>query len=132
MMTVSFQAIGLPEYPRSMGVPLNSCQRSCDQSTCPVFLSRQSRWARMPTAYTASAVTSGVACAMAKLVQFTRYLVGQAMAFDVQVFLRAREVPYCRLDDEGVDAPRLGEMAWLKTREFQTERKSTRLNSSHL
>jgi predicted component of type VI protein secretion system len=58
---------------------------------------------------------------MAKLVQFTRYLVGQAMAFDVQVFLRASEVPYCRLDDEGVDAPRLGEMAWLKTREFQTD-----------
>jgi type VI secretion system protein ImpH len=59
--------------------------------------------------------------AMAKLVQFTRYLVGQAMAFDVQVFLRASEVPYCRLDDQGVDAPRLGEMAWLKTREFQTD-----------
>ncbi len=59
--------------------------------------------------------------AMAKLVQLTRYLVGQAMAFDVQVFLRASEVPYCRLDDEGVDAPRLGEMAWLKTREFQSD-----------
>lgn len=59
--------------------------------------------------------------AMAKLVQLTRYLAGQAMAFDVQVFLRASEVPYCRLDDEGVDAPRLGEMAWLKTREFQTD-----------
>jgi type VI secretion system protein ImpH len=59
--------------------------------------------------------------AMAKLVQFTRYLAGQAIAFDVQVFLRAREVPYCRLDDEGADAPRLGEMAWLKTREFQTD-----------
>jgi predicted component of type VI protein secretion system len=40
------------------------------------------------------------------------------MAFDVQVFLRASEVPYCRLTDEGIDAPRLGEMAWLKTREF--------------
>ena len=59
--------------------------------------------------------------AMAKLVQFTRYLAGQAMAFDVQVFLRASEVPYCRLADEGVDAPRLGEMAWLKTGEFQTD-----------
>jgi type VI secretion system protein ImpH len=59
--------------------------------------------------------------AMGKLVQFTRYLVGQAMAFDVQVFLRASEVPYCRLDDEGADAPRLGEMAWLKTREFQVD-----------
>ena len=59
--------------------------------------------------------------AMAKLVQLTRLLAGQAMAFDVQVFLRASEVPYCRLDDEGIDAPRLGEMAWLKTREFQID-----------
>jgi type VI secretion system protein ImpH len=59
--------------------------------------------------------------AMVKLVQFTRYLVGQAMAFDVQVYLRASDVPYCRLDDAGADAPRLGEMAWLKTREFQID-----------
>jgi type VI secretion system protein ImpH len=58
--------------------------------------------------------------AMAKLVQFTRYLAGQALAFEVQVFLRAEDVPYCRLDDEGHDAPRLGEMAWLKTGEFVT------------
>jgi predicted component of type VI protein secretion system len=43
------------------------------------------------------------------------------MAFDVQVYLRASEVPYCRLDDSGADAPRLGEMAWLKTREFQID-----------
>jgi type VI secretion system protein ImpH len=56
--------------------------------------------------------------AMAKLVEFTRYLVGQAMAFDVQVFLLAGEVPDCRLDDEGVDAPRLGWMGWLKTGAF--------------
>ena len=59
--------------------------------------------------------------AMTKLVQLTRLMAGQAMAFDVQVFLRASEVPYCRLDDEGIDAPRLGEMAWLKTREFQID-----------
>ena len=59
--------------------------------------------------------------AMPKLVQFTRYLAGQAMAFEVQLFLRAGEVPYCRLDDEGADAPRLGEMAWLKTREFLSD-----------
>jgi predicted component of type VI protein secretion system len=58
---------------------------------------------------------------MAKMVQFTWFLAGQAMAFDVQVFLRAREVPYCRLHDEGLDAPRLGEMAWLKTGEFVTD-----------
>jgi type VI secretion system protein ImpH len=59
--------------------------------------------------------------AMAKLVELTRYLVGLALAFDVQVLLRSTEVPYCRLDDEGIDAPRLGEMAWLKTREFLTD-----------
>jgi type VI secretion system protein ImpH len=58
--------------------------------------------------------------AMVKLVQLTRYLVGQAMAFDVQVFLRAGEVPYCRLSDEGADAPRLGWMGWLKTKAFAT------------
>jgi type VI secretion system protein ImpH len=56
--------------------------------------------------------------AMARLVELTTYLVGQAMAFDVQVFLRAEEVPYCRLDDEGSDAPRLGWIGWLKTGEF--------------
>lgn len=56
--------------------------------------------------------------AMAEMVELTRYLVGQAMAFDVQVFLRAGEVPYCRLSDEGADAPRLGWMGWLKTGAF--------------
>jgi type VI secretion system protein ImpH len=52
--------------------------------------------------------------AMAKLVELTRYFVGQAMVFDVQVLLRASDVPYCRLDDSGSDAPRLGWMSWLK------------------
>src|SRR5262249_55111745 len=32
--------------------------------------------------------------AMAKLVELTRHLVGQAIAFDVQVFLKAPDVPY--------------------------------------
>jgi len=56
--------------------------------------------------------------AMAELVELTRHLVGRAMAFDVQVFLRAGEVPYCRLSDDGPDAPRLGWMGWLKTGAF--------------
>jgi type VI secretion system protein ImpH len=55
---------------------------------------------------------------MAKLVEWTRYLVGQAMAFEVQLFLRAGEVPYCRLTDEDADSPRLGWIGWLKTGEF--------------
>jgi type VI secretion system protein ImpH len=62
--------------------------------------------------------------AMATFVGLTRYLVGQAMVFDVQMFLRATEVPYCRLDDEGFDAStgsdsaRLGWIGWLKTSTF--------------
>jgi type VI secretion system protein ImpH len=59
--------------------------------------------------------------AMAKLVELTRFLVGQSLVFDVQVFLEAAEVPYCRLDDEGIDAPRLGWMGWLKTEAFDTD-----------
>jgi type VI secretion system protein ImpH len=58
--------------------------------------------------------------AMAKLVELTTYLVGQAMAFDIQVLLRAEDVPYARLADEGEDAPRLGWIGWLKTAEFET------------
>jgi type VI secretion system protein ImpH len=56
---------------------------------------------------------------MAKLVELTTYLVGLAMAFDVQVVLRAEDVPYARLADEGEDAPRLGWIGWLKTAEFE-------------
>jgi type VI secretion system protein ImpH len=62
--------------------------------------------------------------AMAKFVGFTRFLIGQSMVFDVQVYLLAAEVPYCRLDDEGFDAStrsdsaRLGWMGWLKTSTF--------------
>jgi len=58
---------------------------------------------------------------MAQFVELTRYLVGQASAFEVQVFLRAGEVPYSRLDDEGFGAPRLGWMGWLKSSEFSID-----------
>jgi type VI secretion system protein ImpH len=57
--------------------------------------------------------------ALAKLVELTTYLTGLAMAFDVQVMLRAEDVPYARLADEGEDAPRLGWIGWLKTAEFE-------------
>jgi type VI secretion system protein ImpH len=58
---------------------------------------------------------------MMKLVELTRYVAGQSMMFEVQVFLRAAEVPFCRLDDEGFDAPRLGWLGWLKTTEFTAD-----------
>jgi type VI secretion system protein ImpH len=56
--------------------------------------------------------------ALAKLMQLIRFLVGPTLAFDVQVFLRAADVPYCRLTEQGEDAPRLGWTSWLKTCEF--------------
>ena len=59
--------------------------------------------------------------AMAELVEWTGYIAGKATAFDVQVILRAAEIPYCRLDDEGADAPRLGWIGWLKTAEFEAD-----------
>jgi type VI secretion system protein ImpH len=55
---------------------------------------------------------------MAKLVELTRYIAGNAMVFDVQVFLKADHVPLCQLSDEGAAAPRLGWMSWLRTDEF--------------
>jgi type VI secretion system protein ImpH len=59
--------------------------------------------------------------ALSRLIEFTTYIAGQAIVFEVQVSLRAAEVPYCRLDDEGLDAPRLGWMGWLKTGEFTAD-----------
>ena len=58
---------------------------------------------------------------MARLVELTTFLVGQPLAFDVQLFLRAAEVPGCRLSDEGPDAPRLGWIGWLRTEDFLTD-----------
>lgn len=58
---------------------------------------------------------------MAQLVELTRYVVGHSMAFDVQLVLRSADVPSCRLGDEGLNAPRLGWMGWLKTEEFRTD-----------
>ena len=55
---------------------------------------------------------------MAKLMELTRFLVGRAAEFEVQVLLEAAEVPYPKLEDHAFDAPRLGFMGWLKTEEF--------------
>jgi len=51
-----------------------------------------------------------------KLIELTRFLVGQALAFDIQVILEKEQVPDCRLLDKGDAAPRLGWMSWLKTK----------------
>jgi type VI secretion system protein ImpH len=56
--------------------------------------------------------------ALHELIELTKFIVGPALAFDVQLKLRAEEVPFCRLSDAGEDAPRLGWTGWLKTKEF--------------
>ena len=54
-----------------------------------------------------------------KLIELTRFLVGQALAFDVQVILEKEQVPECRLLQNDDKAPRLGWMSWLKTKTTQ-------------
>jgi type VI secretion system protein ImpH len=48
-------------------------------------------------------------------VQFTRFCVGQEFDFDMQLVLKAPEVPWCKLGEE---RSRLGFSTWLKTGEF--------------
>jgi type VI secretion system protein ImpH len=50
--------------------------------------------------------------------QMTRTYVGPDLDFDVQLVLQAREVPWCRLETEGADAPRLGWNTWVRSREL--------------
>lgn len=66
--------------------------------------------------------------AFESLVQLTRFFVGQEFDFDVQLVLRAAEVPRCQLGEAGSNAPRLGWSTWLKTREFVRDVDETVLN----
>jgi type VI secretion system protein ImpH len=56
--------------------------------------------------------------ALRQLVQLSRFFAGLACDFDVQLILKAAEVPRCRLGKPGEPAARLGWSAWLKTQEF--------------
>jgi type VI secretion system protein ImpH len=47
------------------------------------------------------------------LAQLTRFFVGQGLDFDVQLELKADDVPLCRLGDRTSAAPRLGWSTWL-------------------
>jgi type VI secretion system protein ImpH len=59
--------------------------------------------------------------AVADLIAWIRFLVGPYMTFEVNVVLKASEVPYCRLTDSDEDSPRLGWVGWLKTEEFRQD-----------
>jgi type VI secretion system protein ImpH len=52
------------------------------------------------------------------LVGLTRFYAGEECDFDVQLILKAAEVPACHLGKTGEDAPRLGWSTWLKSGEF--------------
>jgi type VI secretion system protein ImpH len=52
------------------------------------------------------------------LVDFTRFLVGDELDFDVQLVLAAKEVPACELASGSTRQPKLGWTTWLKTEEF--------------
>jgi hypothetical protein len=43
----------------------------------------------------------------------TRFLVGDALEFDIQVILQSNGIPEWRLGDDGGQAPRLGWCTWL-------------------
>jgi type VI secretion system protein ImpH len=50
-----------------------------------------------------------------RFIQMTRFASGQEFDFDLQLVLKAAEVPWCRLGDHSA---RLGFSTWLKTAEF--------------
>ena len=52
------------------------------------------------------------------IIQFTRFFVGQEFDFEVQLVLKASEVPQCRLGDTSDSAPRLGWTTWARTGVF--------------
>ncbi len=55
------------------------------------------------------------------LVQLTRLFVGYEFDFEVQLILRADEVPFCMLNGAAPCAPRLGWNTWLKTMPLQKD-----------
>jgi len=57
--------------------------------------------------------------AEAELNDLVRFYVGPIWQFDLQLILRAHEVPWCRLGDETPSGPRLGWCGWLKTEVFE-------------
>jgi type VI secretion system protein ImpH len=56
--------------------------------------------------------------AFAPLLELTRFATGTTLDFDVQLILKAAEVPACRLERPSSGSARLGWSSWLKTREF--------------
>ena len=56
-----------------------------------------------------------------EMLQLTHLFVGQELDFEVQLVLKAAEVPQCRLGKPDAAALRLGWSSWLKTKEFSRD-----------
>jgi type VI secretion system protein ImpH len=54
----------------------------------------------------------------AELMDLVRFFARGELDFDVQLVLKAPEVPWCKLSRDGTTAAQLGRSAWLKRREF--------------
>ena len=59
--------------------------------------------------------------AVAEFQDLVRFYVGQVLQFDLQLVLKAQEVPFSQLGDETPAGPRLGWCGWAKTGEFERD-----------
>jgi len=66
--------------------------------------------------------------ALRKLTNLVRYFVGQALDFEVELILLAKEVPLCQVSDDA-DSPRLGLSTWLRTDAFDHDTHDTILSA---
>jgi type VI secretion system protein ImpH len=55
------------------------------------------------------------------LCQLTRLSVGPEFDFDVQLVLKANEVPWCQFTSDPANAPRLGWNTWIRSNEFSCD-----------
>jgi type VI secretion system protein ImpH len=68
--------------------------------------------------------------AFQELIQIVRFFAGMECDFDIQLILKAGEVPACQLLSRAQEGARLGWTSWLKTREFTQDAGETVVESS--
>lgn len=56
--------------------------------------------------------------ALPVLVQLVRFSIPQHLEFDIELRLKAAEVPFCQIGERQKNGPRLGWSTWLKSKEF--------------
>jgi type VI secretion system protein ImpH len=64
------------------------------------------------------------AAAFEELCQIVQFVLNEPLEFEINLVLRAAEVPFLRLQD-GCEAPCLGIFSWLKVDEFQSDARET-------